>query len=62
MVTNEVGEPLGIETLYDDEPGFDFRDDDYLTDDDDGDWDEDDEPDTTEDGFPHETDLGDEWN
>jgi hypothetical protein len=56
LVTNEAGEPLGIETLYDDEPaywdGYDFGEP----------FDEDDEPDTTEDGFPHETDLGDEWN
>jgi hypothetical protein len=56
MYRNEYGEPLGIETHYDD--GYDFEPydfDEYGPDD----WDE--EPDTTQDGFPFETDLGDEW-
>jgi hypothetical protein len=58
MVTNDEGEPLGTETLYDDETsywdGHDFGEE-YS------DLEEDDEPDTTEDGFPYETDLGGEW-
>lgn len=58
-LTNDEGEILGIETHYDD-----GDDGDYI------DWYEDldrfadfddDEPDTTQDGFPHETDLGNEW-
>lgn len=53
MVVNEVGEPLGVETLYDDEPDY-YDDDDYDV--------MDDGPDEyVQDGFPYETDLTNEW-
>lgn len=55
MITNEDGEPIGIDYPELSLDWSDSYEDDYP------DYEEDYEPDTVQDGFPYESDLYDEW-